>query len=135
MKTSNLARETALGAGIPKHVPAHTVTMACISSSQAISTGVEKILAGNADIVLAGGAETFSDVPIRFSRNLRKRLIQAPKAMKSGAAGILKLLKGIKPADFAPEAPAIANFHTGEVRTDNRCRAPISVCVNPPVSL
>ena len=39
VKTSNIAREAALGAGIPDSVPAHTVTMACISSNQAITTG------------------------------------------------------------------------------------------------
>lgn len=115
VKTSNIARETALGAGVPKHVPAHTVTMACISSSQAIVTGAEKILSGNADIVIAGGAETFSDVPIRHPRSMRKRLLRANKALKGGPAGALKLLKGISAADFVPEAPAIANFHTGEV--------------------
>jgi acetyl-CoA acyltransferase len=115
VRTSNIAREAALGAGIPKHVPAHTVTMACISSSQAISTGAEKIMAGKADIVLAGGVETFSDVPIRFSKPLRERLINANKAMKAGPLGVLKLLQGLKLADFTPEAPAIQNFHTREI--------------------
>lgn len=59
--------------------------------------------------------ETFSDVPIRFSRKVRQKLIGAPKAMKKGPAGIAGLLKGLKPGDLAPEAPAIANFTTGEV--------------------
>ncbi|CAH0520931.1 unnamed protein product [Peronospora belbahrii] len=94
--TSNIAREAALGAGIPKHVPAHTVTQACISSSQAICTGAEKILAGHAEIVLAGGVETFSDVPIRFSKPIRERLINAPKAMKRGPLHVLRLLRGLK---------------------------------------
>ncbi|ETW08203.1 hypothetical protein H310_00852 [Aphanomyces invadans] len=115
VRTSNIAREAALGAGIPKNIPAHTVTQACISSSQAIATGAEKILAGNAEIVLAGGVETFSDVPIRFSRPIRKRLINSAKALKAGPAGILKLLSGLKLSDLAPEAPAIKNFHTNEV--------------------
>ncbi|CAH0482626.1 unnamed protein product [Peronospora belbahrii] len=113
--TSNIAREAALGAGIPKHVPAHTVTQACISSSQAICTGAEKILAGHAEIVLAGGVETFSDVPIRFSKPIRERLINAPKAMKRGPLHVLRLLRGLKLSDFAPVAPAIQNFHTREV--------------------
>ena len=38
MKTSNIAREAALGAGFSDRIPAHTVTMACISSNQAITT-------------------------------------------------------------------------------------------------
>jgi acetyl-CoA acyltransferase len=115
VRTSNIAREAALGAGIPKNIPAHTVTQACISSSQAICTGAEKILAGKADIVLAGGVETFSDVPIRFSKPIRERLLAANKAMKGGVPAILKLLKGLKLSDFAPEAPAIQNFHTKEI--------------------
>uniref|UniRef100_A0A7N8X1Y5 Trifunctional enzyme subunit beta, mitochondrial n=1 Tax=Mastacembelus armatus TaxID=205130 RepID=A0A7N8X1Y5_9TELE len=39
VKTSNVAREAALGAGFSDKVPAHTVTMACISSNQAMTTG------------------------------------------------------------------------------------------------
>eukprot|EP00981_Chlorochromonas_danica_P000869 scaffold211_cov168-Ochromonas_danica.AAC.10 len=62
-RTSNIAREAALGAGIPIHVPAHTISQACISANQAITCGAEKIISGQADIVVAGGAETFSDTP------------------------------------------------------------------------
>jgi acetyl-CoA acyltransferase len=114
-RTSNIAREAAMGCGIPFSVPAHTVTMACISSNQAVTTGAEKILSGQADIVIAGGAETFSDVPIRFSKPMRQRLLQVPKVSKKGTGAMLGLLKGLKMKDLAPEAPAIANYTTGEV--------------------
>src|SRR6056297_3117119 len=66
INTSNVARESALGAGIPNSVPAHTVTQACISSNQAITSAVELIKSGQAHIVLAGGTETMSDIPIRL---------------------------------------------------------------------
>ena len=62
-----------------------------------------------------GGAETFSDVPIRFSKPIRKRLLGVAKASKKGIPGYLGLLKGLKLGDLAPEAPAIANFTTGEL--------------------
>jgi acetyl-CoA acyltransferase len=114
-RTSNIAREAAMGAGIPIGVPASTVTMACISSNLAITTGAEKIMTGQADIILAAGAETFSDVPIRFSKKLRQRMLQLPKAAKKGLPGYLGLLKGLSLADLAPEAPSIANYTTGEV--------------------
>lgn len=39
VKTSNVGREAALAAGFSEKTPAHTVTMACISSNQSISTG------------------------------------------------------------------------------------------------
>jgi len=65
VETSNVAREAALGAGFPKHVPAFTVTMACISSNQAVTSGVDLIRGGLADTIIAGGTETMSDPPIR----------------------------------------------------------------------
>lgn len=44
VKTSNIGREAALAAGFSDRTPAHTVTMACISSNQAITTGKYIIL-------------------------------------------------------------------------------------------
>lgn len=114
-KTSNIAREAGFGAGIPISTPSHTVAQACISANQAITSSAEKILSGQADVCIAGGAETMSDVPIRFSRAIRQRLIAATKVGKKGIPGYLNLLKGLKAKDFAPEAPAIANYTTGEV--------------------
>lgn len=114
-RTSNIAREAAMGAGIPVSVPSSTVTQACISSNLAITSGAEKILAGQAEIIVAGGCETFSDVPIRFSKPIRQRLLQASKALKKGPMGALSLLKGLSLKDLAPEAPSISNYTTGEV--------------------
>eukprot|EP00611_Tribonema_gayanum_P019889 TRINITY_DN3539_c0_g2_i1.p1 TRINITY_DN3539_c0_g2~~TRINITY_DN3539_c0_g2_i1.p1 ORF type:complete len:483 (-),score=156.70 TRINITY_DN3539_c0_g2_i1:349-1698(-) len=114
-RTSNIAREAAMAASIPANVPAHTISQACISANQAMCGGVEKILAGRAEVVVAGGCETFSDLPIRFSRGIRQRLIAFPKASKKGPLGILGLLKGLGTKDLAPETPAIANYTTGEV--------------------
>jgi len=113
VRTSNIARESALGAGVPDSVPAHTVSMACISANQAIATGAMYIATGQAETVVAGGAETMSDVPIRWSRPVRQRMLASRKAKKP--ADFLKLLKGLKLSDLAPEAPAIAEFSTGEV--------------------
>lgn len=116
IKTSNIAREAAIGAGLPYNVCAHTVTMACISSNAAICAGAEKILSNHADVVIAGGVDTFSAVPINLSRPTRQKLIQLPKAMKKGGPlGATKhMLKNIK-KDFKLEFPAIANYTTGEV--------------------
>jgi acetyl-CoA acyltransferase len=114
-KTSNIAREAAMGAGIPLNVPSNTVTQACISACQATTSGVEKIISGNADIVVVGGVDTLSDAPIRFSKPIRSRLLQAQKIIKKGILPTLGLLRGLTFKDFLPEAPAIANFTTGEV--------------------
>mmetsp|Transcript_9225 Transcript_9225/g.21282 ORF Transcript_9225/g.21282 Transcript_9225/m.21282 type:complete len:217 (-) Transcript_9225:385-1035(-) len=74
-------------------------------------------MTGHADVVIAGGSETFSDVPIRLTRPIRQKLIGMPKAMKKGGllGGIRHFMKGIKTKDIALETPAIANYTTGEV--------------------
>lgn len=110
--TSNVARESALAAGIPDLVPAHTVTQACISSNQAITSAVEKIKSGQGKIILAGGTETMSDIPIRLRKNMRQKLLEARKY--KSPADWLKFFKGLRPSDFLPEIPAIAEFSTGE---------------------
>jgi len=110
-RTSNIAREAVLAAGLPDSLPAHTVTMACISANAAVAAGVASIVTGGASAVVVGGAETMSDVPIRFSRAMRKLMLKSQKV--KGAAGYLGLLRGFSLSHLLPELPAIAEFSTG----------------------
>jgi len=112
VKTSNIAREAALGAGFSDRIPAHTVTMACISSNQAMTTCAGLINAGVYDVAIAGGVEFMSDVPIRHSRKMRQLMLSSTKAKTMGAK--LGLLAQIRPDFLAPELPAIAEFSTNE---------------------
>ncbi|PIU89939.1 MAG: acetyl-CoA C-acyltransferase, partial [Anaerolineae bacterium CG06_land_8_20_14_3_00_57_67] len=61
---ANLARLAALKAGFPSHVPATTLNRMCGSSQQAIHFGAQAILAGDMDLVVAGGTEIMSHQPI-----------------------------------------------------------------------
>jgi len=117
VKTSNIAREAALNCGFPNSIGGHTIAMACISSNSAICSAAEKILSGRASAVIAGGCETFSDVPIRLTRPLRQKLITMPKVLKkSGPIGGLKHLLSLDiKSIFSLETPAIANYTTGEI--------------------
>ncbi len=110
--TTNVAREAALGAGFPNSVPAFTVTMACISSNLAVTSAIELIGSGQADIVIAGGTETASDVPIQFKRSVRKKLIAARK-MKT-PADYVRLIRKLRPSDLLPEVPALTEYSTGK---------------------
>jgi acetyl-CoA acetyltransferase family protein len=110
VKTTNVAREAALGAGYPLSVPAHTITMACISSNAAITAGMDMIRSGEADIVVAGGVETMSDAPIRLRPKLRKKLVQMGRIR--GIGDVAKLLSGLRPSDLLPELPSISEFST-----------------------
>src|SRR6476620_12165309 len=60
---SNMARQSALRAGLPDAVPAMTINRFCSSGLQAIALAAERIRAGGADIVIAGGAESMSMIP------------------------------------------------------------------------
>uniref|UniRef100_A0A8C5GVJ3 Trifunctional enzyme subunit beta, mitochondrial n=1 Tax=Gouania willdenowi TaxID=441366 RepID=A0A8C5GVJ3_GOUWI len=129
VKTSNVAREAALGAGFSDKIPAHTVTMACISSNQAMTSGmtgrnvfiiiitsitmaVGLIAAGQCDAVVAGGAEFMSDVPIRHSRKMRKTMLALNRAKTLGQK--LSLIGSIRMSHLSPELPAVAEFSTAE---------------------
>lgn len=60
---SNIARVTALKAGIPHHVPGVTIQRQCSSSMQAAVFGAQKIMVGEADMILVGGVESMSTAP------------------------------------------------------------------------
>lgn len=57
------ARQAARFAGLPDHIPATTINKVCASGMKAISLGVQQILLGDADVVVAGGMESMSQVP------------------------------------------------------------------------
>ncbi len=68
----NVARVAALKAGLPVSVPAQTVNRFCASGLQTIATAAERILAGAADCLVAGGTESMSMIPMggnKFSAN------------------------------------------------------------------
>lgn len=60
----NMARIVALRAGLPVSVPAMTVNRFCSSGLQTIALAAERIIANGADVIIAGGAETMSMVPM-----------------------------------------------------------------------
>ncbi|MBA2572240.1 MAG: acetyl-CoA C-acyltransferase FadI [Gemmatimonadetes bacterium] len=107
----NIAREVTLGAGIPPTVPSFTVGRACASSNQAITSGAEQIALGMADVVIAGGAESLTDIPILFGPEMRNALVRASKARSLGER--LQAFRAIRPMHLAPVTPAIAEPTTG----------------------
>jgi acetyl-CoA C-acetyltransferase len=64
------ARQAAKFAGLPDQVVATTVNKVCASGMKAIAQGAQSILLGDADIIVAGGMESMSNVPF-YSPNLR----------------------------------------------------------------
>lgn len=107
----NIAREVALGV-LPKTVPAYSVSRACTSANQAITDAVQMIETGQADVVMAGGAESLSRIPITVSEKLSKALVAASKGRTMGQR--LAPFRSLRPRDLVPVTPAIAEPTTGE---------------------
>ena len=108
----NIAREVSLLPMLPRGVEAYTVSRACASANQAITDAADQIALGHYDVIIAGGAESLSNVPILHSRGFSDALVAASRAKSLGAR--LGAFSGIRPKDFVPVAPAIAEPSTGE---------------------
>ena len=67
-QSSNIGRYSVLAAGWPEHVPGTTVNRACGSSQQAVDFAVQAVMSGQQDVVVAGGVEVMSRVPLGAAR-------------------------------------------------------------------
>jgi acetyl-CoA acyltransferase len=108
----NLAREVSLLPQFPRTIPAYTLNRACASGAQAIVNAADQIVLNRADVVLAGGAESLSDIPILHSRRFSQILVDASRAKSLG--GRVAALSRTRPRDLVPVTPAIAEPSTGE---------------------
>ena len=66
-QTFDIARNAVLGAGWPESVPGVTIDRQCGSSQQAVSFAAASVMAGHYDVVVAGGVESMSRVPMGMS--------------------------------------------------------------------
>src|SRR5947207_1597579 len=110
---SNIARELVLAAGLPKQTPADTVTLACASACQAITDATNLIERGYADVVIVGGVEMLSNVPIALSPPLARTLVAASQARSLGARLQTLARPNLGLADLMPVAPSITETSTG----------------------
>ena len=108
----NIAREISLMPMLPRGTEAYTVSRACASANQAITDAADQIVLGHHDVIIAGGAESLSNVPILHSRSMSEKLVAFSRARSTGQR--MKLLGSIRPKDFVPITPAIAEPTTGE---------------------
>ncbi|MDX2541547.1 thiolase family protein [Streptomyces sp. WI04-05B] len=67
-QSSNIGRYAVLAAGWPENVPGTTVNRACGSSQQALDFAAQAVMSGQQDVVVAGGVEVMSRVPLGSAR-------------------------------------------------------------------
>ncbi len=107
----NIAREIVLGTGLPMNIQAWSVSRACATSYQSLTSAAEAILAGQGAVAITGGADSSSDVPITVSKNLTAALIDLQKARSLGDR--LKIISRLRPGDLVPVPPALKEPTTG----------------------
>jgi acetyl-CoA acetyltransferase family protein len=101
-EAANIARVIALTAGVPRDRIAHTVHRNCASGMEAVTTAAQLIRLGEARIILAGGTESMSRIPLLYNREATELFLRLGRAKKwyQRVAGVLKF----RPRHFKPVA-------------------------------
>lgn len=81
----NIARVVALQSGLPLSVSAHSVHRNCASAMESLSGGFERIKSGTMDVVIAGGTESMSNMPLLFPKEYANFLGELARARTIGA--------------------------------------------------
>lgn len=110
-KNANVARDAIINLGLPHHIHGYTTNRACTSSLQTIADAAMEVKFGHPVLVLAGGVECLSDVPIAYSKEARQFLLALNKAKTT--ADRLSILKNFSAKDWLPKPPALAEPLTG----------------------
>ncbi|MEU3556653.1 acetyl-CoA C-acetyltransferase [Streptomyces fragilis] len=106
----NLARETVLGSRLDARTPAYDIQQACGTGLQAVIAVANKIMLGQLESGVAGGADTASDAPLALDDRLRRILLEARRAKSAGAR--LKALAKVRPSHLVPDIPRNAEPRT-----------------------
>jgi acetyl-CoA acyltransferase len=107
----NVGREVVLNAQLPKTLPAHSVSQACITSIRSATEAAESIRGGTAEVIIAGGTESLTDIPMTVSRTLAQALMAATKAKTVSEK--LRAFRGVGGRDLLPVPPALREATTG----------------------
>jgi acetyl-CoA acyltransferase len=112
----NVGREIAIEIGLRHDCEAMTVTRACASGLQAITSAAAMIERGEADVVIAGGGDSTSNMELKLPQKVVHTFAPVALGKKIGLFGWFKLLaKLFPPWSVLPGRPKIAERSTGEV--------------------
>src|SRR5512135_23393 len=67
-QAGDIARTCWLAAGLPDHVPGTTIDRQCGSSQQAVHFAAQAVMSGTMDMIVAGGVQNMSTIPIGYAR-------------------------------------------------------------------
>eukprot|EP00817_Percolomonadidae_sp_ATCC50343_P003827 CAMPEP_0117430056 /NCGR_PEP_ID=MMETSP0758-20121206/9581_1 /TAXON_ID=63605 /ORGANISM="Percolomonas cosmopolitus, Strain AE-1 (ATCC 50343)" /LENGTH=416 /DNA_ID=CAMNT_0005217665 /DNA_START=164 /DNA_END=1411 /DNA_ORIENTATION=+ len=115
-KAPNVAREIVIDLNLPKTIPGHTVSRACLSGLTAILSGIRMIETGQADCIIAGGSDSTSNGEVTLPKHLQHALAKYQYGgNKLGLQGIRNLLSDAGPiSGWGLDAPGINERSTGK---------------------
>ncbi len=99
-KYTNIGRIIALESGLNKTTSAHTVHRNCASGMEAMSQGHLKIASGEADLVVVGGIESMSQMPLIYSKEMTDLFVKLMRARSVGDK--LKVMSSFRPPYLSP---------------------------------
>ena len=110
----NIARVIGLYAGVPQSVPAYTVHRNCASGIQSVVNAAQAIKTGEAEVVIAGGIESMTNIPFFLHKETTETLTryQRAKTFKDKLA----VLSTVRPRHFTPRIGLMLGL------TDPTCR-------------
>lgn len=80
VEATNVARVISLTSGIPKEKRAYTISRNCASGFECVTSAAEKINAGIDEIVIAGGSESMSNIPLLYTKEAAKIFLKLSRA-------------------------------------------------------
>lgn len=111
-RTPNIAREIVISLGLPARIPGFTLGRACASGLQAVTCAAESMLAGRNSVVIAGGTESLSNVPVPHTKNFVQSLMAFQKARTMQQK--MQAISRIDPKkDLLPQPPELTEISTG----------------------
>ncbi len=112
----NVARVIGLFAGIPDSVPAFTVHRNCASGIQSVISAAQSIATGEADIVIAGGVESMTNIPFFITPDLQDIITKYQRAKSMGAR--ISALSKIRPRHLVPRIGLMLGLSDPTCRLD-----------------
>lgn len=116
----NVARNAVLAAGFPESVPGTTIDRQCGSSQQAVHFAAQGVMAGVYDVVIAGGVESMTRVPMGVTMQQGPGMAFGPKMLERYDNGIVP--QGIS-AELIAEQWGITREEIDQYATDSHARA------------
>lgn len=112
----NIAREIVLDLKLPYSIDGFTVTRACASGLQAVTSAIAAIERGDADVIIAGGSDSTSNADVTLPKKVVHALAPFAFGKKMKAADAMQILAQLMPlSEVIPSMPKVAERTTGEV--------------------